>query len=152
PGPGPAAIVASGRVTIDVATRRHVRRRARDLCEYYRLPQAAAPFLTFHVEHIVAEQHGGDDSGENLALACPDCNRHKGPNLTSIDPVSLQTVALFHPRQQSWAEHFRADGVLIHGLTEPGRTTARLLRFNDPERLAMRAALLTLGEWPASFE
>src|SRR5437016_3905081 len=40
--------------------------------------------VRFHVEHIVARQHGGSDTVENLALACPECNRHKGTNLTGI--------------------------------------------------------------------
>ena len=39
-----------------------------------------------HVEHIVPRMHGGSDDLENLALACIDCNLHKGSNLTGIDP------------------------------------------------------------------
>jgi hypothetical protein len=42
------------------------------------LPQTAALFFTFHIEHIMARQHGGDDNLSNLALACPDCNAYKG--------------------------------------------------------------------------
>jgi hypothetical protein len=56
---------------MDAATRRLVRQRAQDRCEYCRMPQSAAPFLTFHVEHIQARQHIKDDSPDNLALACP---------------------------------------------------------------------------------
>jgi 5-methylcytosine-specific restriction endonuclease McrA len=33
------------------------------------------------VEHIVARHHGGDDSVENLALACARCNHQKGARL-----------------------------------------------------------------------
>ena len=46
-------------------TRRQVRERANDRCEYCRLPQAAAPFLTFHIEHIQASQHVRDDRLDN---------------------------------------------------------------------------------------
>jgi 5-methylcytosine-specific restriction endonuclease McrA len=133
---------------MDAVTRRTVRSRCGDGCEYCRLPQTAAPFLTFHIEHIVATQHEGGDELDNLALACPDCNRHKGPNLTSIDPLTRQIVPLFHPRRDVWSDHFTIEGPAIHGHTATGRATARLLRFNDPERLAVRAALLEIDEWP----
>jgi hypothetical protein len=83
---------------MDNATRDFVRRRAKERCEYCRLPQTSAPFPTFHVEHIQALQHIVDDSISNLALACPDCNRHKGPSLTTLDPLSRELVRLFHPR------------------------------------------------------
>lgn len=133
---------------MDAAARRKVRRRARDHCGYCRLPQAAAPFLPFHVEHIVATQQEHDDSPDNLALACPDCNRHKGQNLTSIDPQTREVVPLFHPRHDDWLVHFEVVGPEIVGLTDIGRTTARLLRFNDPERLAIRSALQLVDDWP----
>lgn len=35
------------------------------------------------IEHIVARCHGGDDSVENLALACARCNHQKGKRLDS---------------------------------------------------------------------
>jgi hypothetical protein len=54
-----------------------VRRRAADRCDYCRLPQAAAAFFTFHIEHIRARQHGGTGDSDNLALACPDCSSYK---------------------------------------------------------------------------
>ena len=46
-----------------------VRDRARNLCEYCRMPQEfeRAPF---QLEHIIAEQHGGRMVLANLALAC----------------------------------------------------------------------------------
>lgn len=91
---------------MNAATRRAVESRAKHRCEYCRLPQLAAPFLTFHVEHILAQQHPQDDSLENLALTCPDCNRHKGPNLTTFIPGTREIIALFHPRKDQWEEHF----------------------------------------------
>jgi len=59
--------------------------------------------LTFEIEHILAKQHGGKTRADNLALACFACNRHKGPNLGGIDPVTDERVWLFHPRRQRWA-------------------------------------------------
>src|SRR5215211_294900 len=57
-----------------------VRGRAGNRCEYCHLPQEALPFATFHVEHIIATQHGGSDDETNLALSCDRCNFSKGPN------------------------------------------------------------------------
>jgi 5-methylcytosine-specific restriction endonuclease McrA len=82
-----------------------VRRRAGERCEYCRVPQAAFR-RPFHIEHIVARQHGGTTEMDNLALACWQCNFKKGPNLTGIDPATAQVTPLFHPREERWADHF----------------------------------------------
>jgi hypothetical protein len=111
------------------------------------MPQSAAPFLTFHVEHIQARQHIKDDSPDNLALACPHCNLHKGPNLTSIDPDSAEVVELFNPRKQTWSDHFELDGALVFGLTQPGSVTVRLLNMNAEEQVEIRARLLARNEF-----
>lgn len=58
--------------------REMVRQRAGDRCQYCRIPQYAIPDVRFHVEHVVAVQHGGGDDPENLALACDRCNYYKG--------------------------------------------------------------------------
>ena len=92
---------------MDAATRALVWRRARGRCEYCRIPQEAAPFVPFHVEHVVARQHQGDDSLDNLAIACDRCNVYKGPNLASIAEDSSAMVALFNPRKDAWDDHFR---------------------------------------------
>ena len=131
---------------MDAATRQLVRTRANDRCEYCHLPQAAAPFLTFHIEHVQARQHVEDDSLENLALACPDCNRHKGPNLTTIDPQTRLIVRLFHPRQDEWDSHFEYRGAILVGRTLVGEATIRLLQMNTVERVEMRAELHASGD------
>ena len=131
---------------IDAATRTLVRQRAGNRCEYCRLPQSAAPFLTFHVEHIQASQHIRDDSSSNLCLAFPHCNLRKGPNLSSVDPETRETVDLFHPRRQNWQDHFQLDGTQIQGKTLTGRVTVELLRMNDEGQLRIRAALTVRGE------
>jgi hypothetical protein len=109
------------------------------------LPQAAAPFLTFHIEHIRARQHGGDDDPSNLALACPDCNAYKGPNLTSVDPETEQVVSLFNPREDVWSEHFAFEGPAIVARTSIGRATVRLLSMNEASRAEMRLRLQEAG-------
>ncbi len=90
---------------MDAELRQLVRTRADNRCEYCRLPQHAVDGV-LQVEHIIARQHGGGDELTNLALACDQCNLHKGPNLSAIDPESGQTVQLFDPRRDAWEEHF----------------------------------------------
>jgi len=111
---------------MDAATRREVRRRAGNHCEYCRLPQDAVPVATLHVEHLIPKQHGGSDDLSNLALACYHCNQHKGPNLTGIDPDTGQIIPLYNPRAQLWQEHFKLQAVEIIGLTPTGRTAELL--------------------------
>ena len=126
--------------------RNEVRQRAGNRCEYCRLRQEDEEENPFHIEHIIAQQHGGTDALENLALACSWCNAVKGPNLSSIDPDSGELTRLYHPRKDRWPEHFRREGPYILGLTSVGRTTAWLLRFNDTDNLNQRHLLLELGE------
>ncbi len=87
---------------MDEGTRERVRRRAENRCEYCGAREGLGARLRFHIEHIIARQHGGGDELENLALACHLCNAHKGPNLTGIDPATGNIVPLFHPRRDRW--------------------------------------------------
>jgi HNH endonuclease len=122
---------------MDGPLRESVRTRAAYLCEYCRLPQELSE-LRFHIEHIIPREHGGGDQADNLALACPDCNLRKGPNLTGIDPQTGDVVRLFHPRRDIWSDHFGHLGLCVVGITAVGRTTASLLGMNDPERRRVR--------------
>jgi hypothetical protein len=131
---------------MDTALRSLVLRRAHNACEYCRLPQASSPLARFHMEHIVARQHGGRTEAENLALACSHCNLHKGPNIAAIDPESKQILPLFHPRRHSWDDHFAWEGTRVVGRTGMGRATVALLAMNDTERVEMRENLTALGE------
>ncbi len=122
---------------MDAELRDLVWRRAGECCEYCRLPQEAVP-LTFHIEHIIARQHRGPTEANNLALACDRCNAYKGPNLSSIDPELGDAVPLFHPRTDSWDDHFMLNGSEIVGTTPTGRATVELLNMNDPDRMELR--------------
>ncbi len=132
---------------MDAMTRSRVRDRANHRCEYCRLPQSAAPFLTFHIEHIQATQHIRDDSLDNLSLACPHCNLHKGPNLATLSEETGELFLLFHPREQAWDDHFRISGAGIEGHTEVGKATARLLKMNEGDQIEIRTALISRGEF-----
>lgn len=125
---------------MEADTQRLVRERANGRCEYCRVRQDDFT-ITFHVEHIVARQYHGSNDESNLALACHRCNRYKGTNLTGIDPETGQVTLLFHPRHDSWEEHFGMERGMILGITPVGRTTVALLQMNSPDRLRVRRRL-----------
>jgi hypothetical protein len=95
------------------------------------LPQLAAPFFSFHIEHIRARQHGGGDELSNLAFAGPDCNAKKGPNIATVSPDTGEIVELFDPRKHVCQEHFVHVGAEIVGISGIGRATVRLLDMNE---------------------
>lgn len=123
---------------IGPATRKRIRERAEGRCEYCRIRQDDEPFITYQIEHVIPKQHGGSDDEENLALACPQCNLHKGPNLAGIDAETGAIEPLFNPRLQGWDEHFEARGPHLLGKTPTGRVTVRVLAMNDDARLDVR--------------
>jgi hypothetical protein len=119
---------------------RRVRERAEHRCEYCRLPQFVLP-LPFQIDHIVAEQHGGQTEEGNLAFACPSCNRYKGPNIAGRDGETGKLVRLFHPRTDHWSDHFESAGGSIVARTAVGRVTLQVLRMNAPDRVSLREHL-----------
>src|SRR6185369_697926 len=119
---------------ISAALRREVRERARERCEYCLLAESQA-FFPHEPDHLIALKHGGKTVFANLALACFDCNRFKGSDIASLDPISGELVALFNPRNQRWSEHFRLNGGEIIPLTAVGRATETMLRLNFPQRV-----------------
>ena len=134
-------------MSVPEALRLRVWQRAQGRCEYCLIHEEE--FLFPHqIDHIRAVQHGGLTLAENLALACGDCNRPKGPNLSSVDPDSNEPVWLFNPRRDQWTEHFAMDGAFIGGLTPVGRATVFLLRFNSEDRIRLRRRLRGEGRFP----
>lgn len=127
---------------MDAQTRESVRKRAACRCEYCAITEEMLPDSDFHVDHVIAVQHGGQSELANLAWACERCNSYKGPNLTAIDSETRAVVLLYNPRTQQWAGHFVNRGALIHGVTPAGRATVQLLRFNTETRVILTASIL----------
>ena len=123
--------------------RRRVGLRAKFRCEYCLLPQRFA-LHKHEPDHILAQQHGGTTTEDNLALACLSCNRYKGPNLGSLDPETGELVRFFHPRLDHWADHFELEGGLIRPRTPEARVTVKILRLNDERRVLERQRWLKL--------
>jgi hypothetical protein len=129
---------------MDAALERQVRQRAHEACEYCRMPQAYDS-LPFHIDHIIARKHGGASLSGNLALACYNCNLHKGPNVAGIDPETGRITRLFHPREDNWAAVFQWHGARLVGRTDVGRTTVAVLEINRADRVAHRIWLIAEG-------
>lgn len=120
--------------------------RAKERCEYC-LSKQEDSFLRFHIDHIIAIKHGGSNELINLAFACPHCNQNKGSDLaTYLEGIGVQEI--FNPRLHDWNDHFTIEEGLIHGLTQTGTATEKLLKFNDVERVIIRRILQEAGSFP----
>ena len=94
----------------------------------------------FHINHVVPRSKGGATEEGNLALQCPSWSLHKSNKVTATDSLTGQTVALFHPLQQRWGEHFELDAAgRCRGITPVGRATVDALRMNDSMPLIARS-------------
>ncbi len=123
--------------------------RAGHRCEYCRAPEVIFNF-PFEVEHIVPPSRGGNDSENNLALACRSCNVFKSDTLHAIDPDSGERVRLFNPRRDDWKTHFGLDieHGAIDGLTSVGRATVHQLRLNGKTQRSARKQWVRIGLVP----
>ena len=133
--------------TIPAALRRLIIERAEEKCEYCLSPQLFSSY-SYEIDHIIAEKHGGSTSSENLALACFPCNRHKGSDIASLDPLTGELTRLFDPRSQEWSDHFRIEDARIVGTTPTGRTTVFLLQFNSGPEVLLRQMMIEQGVFP----
>jgi hypothetical protein len=118
--------------------------RANGTCEYCRIPAAICK-VPFQIDHIIARKHGGRTTADNLALACFFCNSYKGTNVSGIDPHSSATVRLFHPRSDTWQDHFWWDGPWLVGRTPIGRSTIATLAINRMEYVLVRQSIIAEG-------
>jgi len=122
-----------------------VAERAAHRCEYCRAPEAIFNF-PFEVEHIVPAVRSGADEESNWALSCRACNLFKSDRVGALDPLTGAVVALFHPRQDRWEDHFavaESAGAML-GKTPAGRATIGCLQMNRPAHLAARQQWLRL--------
>ncbi|MGZ3681406.1 MAG: HNH endonuclease [Ktedonobacterales bacterium] len=133
---------------IPLPLRRQVIARAQNCCEYCYMPDEAT-LAPHEPDHVIGEQHGGKTELDNLAFACFRCNRRKGSNIATIDPQTGLLTPIVNPRTDNWSDHFRLNQTVIEPVTSVGRGTASLLRFNDEQRVMLRAALIQQGRYQA---
>jgi hypothetical protein len=126
-----------------------VAQRAAMRCEYCRAPQSGSN-LAHEVEHIIPLADEGSSASSNLALACRAFNLFKGASRTGLDPETGQRARLFHPRTDSWFDHFRFDDTTceLRGLTDVGRATVQRLQLNSKWQLVAREFWAESGRYP----
>jgi hypothetical protein len=134
-------------IYISASVRQFVNDRAGGKCEYCLMHQDFSIY-SHEVDHAIAVKHGGSSNVGNLVLSCLPCNRYKGSDLTSIDPITQEITHLFNPRSHKWNDHFKIEKDYIVGSTDIARTTIFLLKLNDPKRLMIRQALILQKLYP----
>jgi hypothetical protein len=134
---------------LSTSVEQRVREAAGDRCGYCLSPQKYV-MGKLEIEHIIPRARDGSDEESNLWLSCSLCNRYKGPQIMSIDPLGGTTVPLFNPRTQIWSEHFHwnPDGTLIIGLTPVGRATVAALQLNNEIAVEVRRNWVLAGWHP----
>ncbi len=136
-------------VYIPVKLQQRVRTHFADRCAYCQTSESLTGAI-FEFEHIRPRSAGGETSFENLCLACPTCNRYKSNRQIASDPLTNQSVPLFHPHLQEWADHFtwNEDTTEIAGLTPIGRATISALKMNRPQMIRVRRMWVKMDEHP----
>jgi hypothetical protein len=65
-------------------------------------------------------------------------------------PRTGRFVRFFNPRIDRWAEHFTLDGMTVVAISDIGEVTARILDFNNSDRLLERQTLREVGRYPSA--
>ncbi len=127
--------------------RSRVAERADHHCEYCLIHEEDT-FFGCQVDHIISVKHDGPTDIGNLAYACAFCNRQKGSDIGSILWRTAEFTRFYNPRVDEWVDHFQLKGAKIEPLTDIGEVTARILGFNESDRVAERQALIGVGRYP----
>lgn len=133
---------------ISVVLRKLVTERANYICEYC-LAYEGFSFVKFQIEHIISLKHGGLTHEDNLALSCFTCNNNKGTDIGSIIEKG-DFIRFYNPRKDIWQAHFELKGNYILPKTDIAFVTAKILGFNELERLEERQAFMDAGHFPHS--
>jgi hypothetical protein len=136
------------RTKISTEMRRQVEVDADHRCSYCLSPAVVGiPML---VDHIISLAVGGTSTLANLCLSCYRCNEFKNAAITGVDPLTGKAVALFHPRQQKWSQHFAwsDNGLQIIGRTPAARATIVRLRLNNDWLVRARQLWILAGIHP----
>lgn len=127
--------------------RRLVATRADSLCEYCLIHEKDTAFGCA-IDHVISLKHGGSTDANNLAYACIFCNRFKGSDIGSIIWQTKEFTRFYNPRSDQWSEHFRLQDSILQSISTIGEVTARILGFNDSERLLERQLLINQNKYP----
>lgn len=134
---------------VPAAVRRAIAVRDENRCAYCQTSEENCG-LAMHIDHIVPEVAGGGSEEGNLCLVCFSCNVSKGARQDAVDPTTGESVPIFHPLRDRWAEHFRwsKSGTEIVGRTPKGRATVVALQMNNPTVIFARRRWVGAGWHP----
>jgi 5-methylcytosine-specific restriction endonuclease McrA len=132
------------RQAIPEKIRNFVANRANFRCEYCQIHNDDM-FLSFEIDHVIPLKHGGINAVENLAFACPHCNKHKGSDFATL--LDDEIVRLFNPRIEQWSAHFETSNGQILAKTRIGEASIKIFRFNQPDLLILRQILSEEGRY-----
>jgi predicted helicase len=126
---------------MDEALRHFVRERANHRCEYCHLPQDAEPFFAYHVEHIVARQHGGGK--ESIAAVEWRELKPDAKNTWLTTDTAEEFAKLIPMGSPEMKQNATIDAPVVFRTYTPGVNTARdfiAYDFNE-EKLRSRIEL-----------
>jgi len=118
-------------------------------CAYCQTRQSNSGFPMV-VDHIIPVSKNGPTAFENLCFSCHRCNLFKNERTHHQDPLTGNLTALFHPRRDSWADHFRwdEDGIFLTAITGVGRATLLALQMNNDVIIDARRKWVAVGWHP----
>ena len=78
------------------------------------------------------------------------CNNVKAVATTGEDPLTGLDMPLFHPRQDSWRDHFewQENFQIVVGITSVERATVKRLELNRAGLLSLRKIMVMAGVHP----
>jgi hypothetical protein len=140
-------------VYIPIKLQQDIRTHFQDCCGYCHTSKIVLP-VTFEFEHIIPLVLGGKTEFENLCFACPMCNRYKATRQSLKDPATGEIIALFHPHQDVWKNHFawKENFTQLEGLTHKGDITIHALKLNRYELVEARGFWISIGKHPPLFD
>jgi hypothetical protein len=111
---------------------------------------AAISGILLTTDHVAPMVLGGATAFENLCLARYSRNQYTAAQALATDPLTGETVALYHPRQAVWGAHFgwSADGTQIEGRAAIGRATIIAVRLKHSVIVSARARRVSAGWHP----
>lgn len=126
-----------------------IRAQAKNRCGYCLVPQKLVSYK-LEIDHLSPKAKGGESRGENLWLACRNCNLSKGVKTQGFDAVTFERVKIFNPRNQNWSKHFKfsEDKTEIIGKTVCGRATVAVLQLNSDLQKTAREFWKLTGIFP----
>jgi hypothetical protein len=98
--------------------------------------------------HHSSQQEWPDDLRQSLLFH--RCNSFKNERTHHQDPLTGNLTAIFHPRRDSWADHFQwdEDGIYLTAITATGRATLLALQMNNDAIIDARRKWVAVGWHP----